>query len=103
MLKWGSKMRPPFFDDFWSRVGGRGGPTRESKASQVPEVSEPVPVKKHARSSLDGRRRIYRLTPLPPSSPSLAADDDDGDGEDDDENDADDDFLTSDIRGVLTI
>ena len=34
MLKWGSKMRPPFFDDFWSRVGGGGGPTRESKASQ---------------------------------------------------------------------
>ena len=35
-----SKMRPPFFDDFCSRPGGIGGPTRESKASQVPEVPE---------------------------------------------------------------
>ena len=43
MLKWVSKMRPPFWDDLgketW-RFGGRGEPTRESYASQVPEESE---------------------------------------------------------------
>ena len=40
MLKRGSKMRPPFFDDFGSRPGGIGGPTKESKAFQDPEVPE---------------------------------------------------------------
>ena len=40
MLKWVSKMRPPCFDDFGSGIGGIGGPTKEFKASQVPEVSE---------------------------------------------------------------
>ena len=35
MLEWGSKMRPPFLGDFWSRVGGGG------KTSQDP----PPPVK----------------------------------------------------------
>ena len=33
-MKRGSKMRHLFSEFFWSRVGGGGGPTRESKASQ---------------------------------------------------------------------
>ena len=38
MLKWGSKMRPPFFDDFRQESRTTGQPTRESKASQIPEI-----------------------------------------------------------------
>ena len=70
MHKWGSKMRPPFLNDFGKGAGGRGEPTRESYASQVPEESEgscllkntPVP-------PLTGGGGFYRLTPLPPTSP----------------------------------
>ena len=40
MLEWRFKMRPPFLDALDLRVGGRDEPTRESYASQVPEVSE---------------------------------------------------------------
>ena len=53
-------MRPPFWDHFWSRVGGGGGPTRESKASQDKDQITTVPIKKHVRSSLNGRRRILQ-------------------------------------------
>ena len=62
-------QNPKFLDHFGSRAGGGGGPTRESKASQDKDQISTVPIKKHARSSLNGRRRIYRLTPLPPTSP----------------------------------
>ena len=61
--KSGSKMRPPFWDHFWSRAGGRGRPTRESKASQDKDQISTVPIKKHARSSLNGRRQIQWLRP----------------------------------------
>ena len=54
MLKRGSKMRPPFFDDFWSGYGGIGGPTRESKASQdKDQISGPEPC-------------LLKNTPVPP-------------------------------------
>ena len=38
MLKWGSKMRPPFLNDFRIESHTTGHPTRESKASQIPEI-----------------------------------------------------------------
>ena len=38
MLKWGSKMRPPFLNDLNKDSRTTGQPTRESKASQIPEI-----------------------------------------------------------------
>ena len=38
MLKWGSKMRPPFLNDLEKDSRTTGQPTRESKASQIPEI-----------------------------------------------------------------
>ena len=38
MLKWGSKMRPPFLNDLGKESRTTGQPTRESKASQIPEI-----------------------------------------------------------------
>ena len=74
MLKWGSKKRPPpsFFYDFGSRVGGRGGPTRESKASQdEDQIPDLIRAHQKTRPFLpEGRRRIWRLAPLPPT-PSI--------------------------------
>ena len=57
MLKKGSKIgaRPrSLFDDFWSRIGGIGGPTREFKASQdKDQISGPEPC-------------LLKNTPVPP-------------------------------------
>ena len=39
-------MRPAFWNHFWSRAGGGGGPTRESKASQDKDQISTVPIKK---------------------------------------------------------
>ena len=40
MLKWGSKMRPPFLNDFGMEYHTTGQPTRESKASQIPQIPQ---------------------------------------------------------------
>ena len=40
--KRGSKIRPSFLDHFWSRAGGAGTPTRESKASQNKDLKDPL-------------------------------------------------------------
>ena len=58
MLKWGSKMRPPFFDDFGMEKGGgtdhEGSPPESLRLSSTGGIGGFVPVKKHARSSLKG-------------------------------------------------
>ena len=70
MLKWGSKMRPPFFDDFGMEKGGgtdhEGSPPESLKPLKYRRFRSSVPVKKHARSSLDGRRRISVPCPHDP-------------------------------------
>ena len=38
MLKWGSKMRPPFLNDFKKESRTTGQPTGESKASQILQI-----------------------------------------------------------------
>ena len=38
MLKWGSKMRPPFLDDLGKESRTIGQPTRESKAFQILKI-----------------------------------------------------------------
>ena len=62
-------MRPPFFGQ---GSAAEGGPPESPKPFKYRRFRRPVPVKKHARSSLDGRRRIYRLPPLPPTPELLA-------------------------------
>ena len=40
--KWlqnGVKIETPFLDPICKKIGGRGGPTRESKAFQISEIS----------------------------------------------------------------
>ena len=58
MLKWGFKMRPPFFDDFrMEKEGGtdhKGSPPESLRLSSTGGIGGFVPVKKHARSSLKG-------------------------------------------------
>ena len=70
MLKWGSKMRPPFFDDLGMEKGGgtdhKGSPPESLRLSSTGGIGGFVPVKKHARSSLDGRRRISGPCPYDP-------------------------------------
>ena len=38
MLKWGSKMRPPFLNDLNMKYHTTGHPTGESKASQILKI-----------------------------------------------------------------
>ena len=38
MLKWGSKMRPPFLNDLGMKYHTTGHPTGESKASQILQI-----------------------------------------------------------------
>ena len=70
MLKWGSKMRPPFLDDLrketWEGRRQRRAHQRVLRLSSTGGIGGFVPVKKHARSSLDGRRRISVPCPHDP-------------------------------------
>ena len=58
MLKWGSKMRPPFLNDLNMEKGGgtdhKGSPPESLRLSSTGGIGGFVPVKKHARSSLKG-------------------------------------------------
>ena len=58
MLKWGSKMRPPFLNDMNLEKGGgtdhKGSPPESLRLSSTGGIGGFVPVKKHARSSLKG-------------------------------------------------
>ena len=58
MLKWGSKMRPPFLNDFKKDSRTTGQPTRESKASQIPEIPMFRALLKTRPFLPEGRRRI---------------------------------------------
>ena len=40
MLKWGSKMRPPFLNDLNMKYRTTGQPTRESKAESLKLISD---------------------------------------------------------------
>ena len=66
MLKWGSKMRPPFLNDFKKEYRTTGQPTRESKASQVLEISEFRALLKTRPFLPEGRRRISMPCPHDP-------------------------------------
>ena len=58
ILKWGSKMRPPFLNDLGMKKGGgtehKGSPPESLKPLKYRRFRSSVPVKKHARSSLKG-------------------------------------------------
>ena len=58
MLKWGSKMRPPFFDGFGMKSRTTGHPTGESKASQILKIPMFRALLKTRPFLPCGRRRI---------------------------------------------